>query len=136
VVLVSDKADEQPVATAVKTLLTSLLIDLGASLYEYDEAGAEDSLPAQYVEWTLSRRFGGETRLCGGVSTVSWRLTTRVVARTSTGARALRTAVNGLERSVLTVGDYSSTPIDFETAEDIGPDEGFVSGISSWTFTL
>ncbi len=133
----TDLADEQPVATAVKALLTSLLAPVAATPYEYDEAAALASLPGRYVEWTLSRRVGGESRVCSGIGTVGWRLTTRVVARSSDGCRVMRTAINGVEGSVITVGDLASTPVQFETADDIGPDDaGYVSGISAWTFTL
>ena len=131
----TDKADEQPIADAVGALLGALLTPASAAAYEYDNL--PDSLPGRYVEWTLSRRFGGSVRASGAIGTVSWRLTTRAVARSSEGVRALRTALAGLEQQIITVGAYSSTPVQFETTDDIEPDKaGYLSGISSWTLTL
>lgn len=130
----SDLADEQPVATAALAAL-NLLVDPFVA-YEYDAVAKLATLPDQYVEVTVSRRFGGEARTCGGQATVGWRMTTRVVARTSTGARALRALVGGIERAVITANGSSSTPIAFESEEEIGADDGYQSGITAWTFTL
>jgi hypothetical protein len=37
---------------------------------------------------------------------------------------------------VLTVVGMTTTPIEFETAQVIGPDDGYWSGAENWTYAL
>lgn len=86
--------------------------------------------PNYYTEVTVTRRFGGEQRNGGGAGTTGWRITTRAVAKTEGNAREMRRRAGLIERT--TVGD--STPVAFEGADPIAPDDGWYSGLSTWTY--
>jgi hypothetical protein len=102
-----------------------------ATAYDYDEIPA--TLPNRYVEVTVSRRYGGEMR--GEKPTTNlFRATTRVVAKSVSDARELRRRVSLIEGTYLTVGGVNTTPIQFETDEPIGPDDGYYSGLTQWTW--
>lgn len=131
-----DLADAQPVAVALLALLNGWLDSISAQAYEYDDVAKMKALPNQYVEIMVSRRFGGELRVSAGKATVPYRLSLRVVARTVAGARELRRLCTALETETIAANGGMSTPIQFETEDDIGPDEGFYSGLTSWTFAL
>lgn len=127
-------ADERLHATAVVARLNAVL-PAAVRAYDIDDVPAEK--PSKYVEVTVSRRFGGVLRTAA-TSTGGWRVTTRVVDQTSISnarltANTVRTA---LEFYRLSVGGKTSTPTQFETAEVIGPDDGWWSGLTAWTYTL
>lgn len=123
-------ATDEEVAAAFITRLTAL----GAVPYDYDDLPAKR--PDWYTEVTVTRRFGGEQRGSGERDGRFYRATTRQVAKTVSNARNLRTKSAALEDSTLTVGSETTTPIEFETAEVIGPDDGWYSGLETWTFAL
>lgn len=121
---------EQQEATAVLAALNTALAPKVA--YELDAVPA--TRPANYVEVTVSRRFGGEERAARKGST-GWRITTRAVSRYVSDARLMheksRTA---LEYVRLSVGGKSSTPVQFETEVPVQEDDGWFSGLISWTY--
>ena len=105
------------------------------SAYDYDDVPAV--LPHLYVLVTVSRRFGGQPRMCGGRSLRGWRLTTLAVGRTTDEARFIRDATAGaLADKTVTVGGVVSTPIRFETEQPVAPDDGRQSGLTAWTYAL
>lgn len=91
------------------------------------------AVPQEYVEVGLSRMFGGQALNDGRTATTGYRITTRAVALKEPNAREMaRRATTRLEGS--RVGD--STPVAFESADTIGPDDGWFSGLTLWTFVL
>lgn len=105
----------------------------GAAPYDIDDV--PDTLPAHYTEVYVSRRFGGEPRNAGAKGSTGWRIAVRVVAKTVTNARLLRAKVSAaLDDVRLTVDGEPTTPVQFEGAEEIGPDDGWFSGLSTYTY--
>lgn len=101
---------------------------------EYDDLPA--TRPNAYTELALVRMYAGEARGDGYKGTESYRVTTRQVAKTVTNARLLRSRTHtALEYVSVTANGVTSTPLMFEGAEVIGPDDGWYSGLETWTFT-
>lgn len=126
---------EEAVAQAVIGVLGS------AFPYDVDDVpgtnGNAGTLPTRYTEVTVSRRYGGPVRGDATPTTIGYRITTRAVAKNVTDARNLRRlAMRDLENVALTVGAEKSTPVAFESADPIGPDAGWFSGLVTWTTTL
>lgn len=124
----------QDVATASLAALDAALAPRKA----YDLDKVPSPRPPQYVEITLSRMFGGEQRACGGIATVGYRLTVRAVSQSTVSS--VRTDLEkcraALEFNRLTVGGKTSTPIQFETEDPAGYDDGWFSGLLTFTFVL
>lgn len=109
----------------------------GAVAYDLDDLAKMATLPANYVEVTVSRRAGAPLRNPGSTGRTGWRVTTRVVCATVTNAREYRRRVEAaLNFRRLTVGGSVSTPVQFETEETIGADDGVWSGLTVWTYAL
>lgn len=91
-----------------------------------------------YNEITVSDRYGdGQLRLGVWLGTGGYRITTRAVGATEDAAYQMRElARTALEYAVLTIGDVTTTPVMFETAEQIAEDDGWWSGLTTWTTTL
>jgi hypothetical protein len=123
------------VEAAVAALNAAL--PLSARAYDLDDLDQMAELPAMYVEVTVSRRYGGDPRNAGGKGRTGWRVGTRFVAQRQGNAEHLKTLVTAaLEEVRLTVSDQQTTPIKFESAEVIGPDDGWFSGLTLWTYAL
>lgn len=120
------------VLAAINAKLTALTVPLTA--YELDDV--PEPLPTAYAELTLSRRFGTATRLPGRQSRTGWRITTRAVAKGVTNARLVHEKTRqALEDARLDIGGVLTSPIQFETEEPVGDDDGWFSGLISWTYT-
>lgn len=107
---------------------------LGAVAYDYDDVPA--TLPAFYTIVTVSRRFGGNRRGEGVPTVYLYRATTRAVARTVGNAREMRRRAHLIEGVSLTVAGEQTTPVEFETAQIVGPDENYYSGLTTWVWAL
>ena len=126
-------ATEEQHAAAVKAALTAQ----SAAPYDLDDLKALATPPAQYTEVTVSRRFGAQNRATGSTGRVGWRITTRAVAKTVSNAREMRKrTAAALSYVRLTVDGDQTTPIQFEGEEPIGDDDGWWSGLTTWTYTL
>lgn len=125
-------ATDEDHAAALKALLTSL----GATPYDLDEVPATQG--RAYTEVYVSERFGdNRMRLGAWTGTRSYRVSLRAVGRTVTDARIQRGAAD-LRFQTITVGGVTSTPIQFETAEDIGSEDNgqWFTGLSNFTYSL
>lgn len=127
--------DEQLHAAAI---IARLNATLPASVRAYDSDDVPDVKPDKYVEVIVTRRFGANLRSSGRTAAAGWRVACRSVDQTSVAnarhtANYVRTA---LEFYRVTVSSKKSTPIQFETEDPIGPDDGWYSGLSSWTYVL
>lgn len=120
-------------AAAVRAALE---VPLGQwSAYDYDDVPTV--LPEMYVLISLSRRFGGQSRLDGTTALGGWRLTTLAVGHTIDEARFIRDAsARALSNARLTVTGLLSTPVTFETEQPLVPDDGWYSGLTAWTYAL
>lgn len=110
-------------------------LSFGAA-YDVDDLPA--TLPDDYVEVSVSRRYGATGRACGWQATVGWRILTRAVSRTyADNARRLTAQTRAaLEYAVLAATGaeaFESTPVQFETAEEVGPDDGWWSAVTTYT---
>lgn len=107
---------------------------LGAVAYDLGDVPATP--PPHYTEITVTRRFGGERRLSGLRDGQLYRITARQVAKTYQPAQNLRAKSAGIEGTTLTIGGATTTPIEFESADPIGTDDGWFSGLETWTYAL
>lgn len=120
-------------AVAIEALLDAVVDPKGA--FEYD--AVPSPRPTRYIEFGISRRFGGEPRTSSRKATTGYRLSVRAVADTIKDARTMhekaRAALEGIR---VTVDGRVSTPIQFETEEEVGPDDGKFSGHIAYTYTI
>lgn len=79
----------------------------------------------------VADRFGGVRRMSSEIGTRSVRITVVAVGRTPDNAREMRRRHDKLRGQRLTIGGRLSTPIEFESAEPVGPD-GDLLGTGSW----
>lgn len=104
--------------------------------YEWDKApdGARD-----YVLVSLSRTFGGNRRVGNQLSPSMWRATTRAVGSVANAAALLDRVTRALEHQTITVGNETSTGIQFESEDEVDQDQydkALWSGLRSWTFAF
>ena len=112
------------------TAVIAALSELNAEPYDLDEVPSDAT---SYNEVTVSRRVGGQVRGESPTTTLM-RVTVRAVAKTVSNAREMRRRAQLLEGTTVVVVGVSSTPIQFETAETIGEDDGWYSGLSTYTY--
>lgn len=124
---------EEPNAVAVLAALNA-----GSALaYESDDLKAMTDLPPNYNEVTVERRYGGQSRATGTTTRRGWRITARAVGITISNAREMRKrAATQLEGARVTVDGKTSTPIQFESADPIGEDDGRWSGLTTYTYAI
>lgn len=104
----------------------------------YDLADVPSPRPAEYIEVTVSRRFGGALKQGGSMDVVGYRVTVRAVSQTSiTNVRnSLEKCRAALEFKRLSIGGGQTTPIQFETEDPAAPDEGWFSGLEVYTYAI
>jgi hypothetical protein len=130
VVLVS--TEEQHAAAVIARLNAG-----NAAAYDLDDLKALPAQPSIYTEVTVERRFGGDSSLGGTIARAGWRITTRTVAKTVSNAREMRNrARTQLVSARLTVDGKTTTPIRFESEDPIGDDDGWYSGLTTWTYAI
>jgi hypothetical protein len=89
-----------------------------------------------YTEVGIFRRFGGESVLNGDLGLRLVRVTTREVAKIRANALTVRSKCAALEDASLTVAGFVTTPIQFETQTLIAEDDGWFSGLTTWTYAV
>lgn len=94
--------------------------------------------PQEYIEVSVSRRFGGERRMSTEVGPTFYRAVVRGVSHSKSKNvdKALQKARAALEFQRISVGTRTSTPIQFETDEPTDPDDGWFSGVMTFTYTI
>lgn len=95
-----------------------------------------DVLPPRHLVVTVVRRFGGVQRLAGVVDGRLYRIVARAVAKTVDGTQQMLEQVYALENQTLTFGAATSTPVAFESADSLAPDQGWYSAGASFTYAL
>jgi hypothetical protein len=131
VVLVTT-SEEQHAAAIIAALTTA-----SAAPYDLDDAKALTAIPVGYTEVMVSPRNGAPNRNPGSTGRRGWRISTRQIGTTVSNAREMRKRTHtALEYVRLTVGGDQTTPIQFEGAEPIGEDDGYWSGLETWTYAI
>jgi hypothetical protein len=125
-------------AQIITTLVAAINAQLPDSVRAYDLDDLPGERPDTYVEITLSRRPIDESRRAdGSLSFVGYRLGTRVVARYATSARAAQGRCSAaLDFVSMTFPDGATAVIEFETEDDVAPDDGWFSALTDWTFSI
>jgi hypothetical protein len=125
---------EQQVANEILARIKAQLSGEAAA-FEPDEVPSPR--PGEHVVVTVVRRAGGAPR-SGRYSTTGWSAYVMAASQTAAqNARAsLQEARQGLESVVITVDGVESTPIRFDSARVVGPDDGWFSGVNVYAFTL
>lgn len=128
-------ADE---ALHTAAFLAAVNASLPASVRAYSPDAVPEPLPQDYVEVTVSRRAGVANRANGRTLLGGWRATTRAVSSVGVynAQRSEEKVRLGVEFKRLSVGGKTSTPVQFETSDAVGPDDGAWSGLSAWTYAL
>ena len=121
--------------------MTAALAEINAQFtttHAYDLEDVPNERPGDYLEVSLSRRFGGNLKQGGSMDVVGYRLTVRAVSQTSVSnvRNSLEKARDALEFVRLTVGSGTTTPIQFETEDPADYDKGWFSGLLAFTFAL
>lgn len=94
-------------------------------------------LPDYYNEVTAVDMFGSATRLSTQRGTSGYRITVRSVARIESAALDMRARARAaLEYAFLNVGSDKTTPVRFESADPVGEDDGWWSGLMTLTCYL
>lgn len=121
-------------ATAVLAAINAQFTS--ARAYELDDVPA--GRPADYIEVTISRRFGGALKMGGSMDITGYRVTVRAVSQTAVSnvRNSLEKSRAALEFKRLTVGDQTTTPIQFETEDPAAYDDGWFSGLLAFTYAL
>lgn len=135
-VLVIFPSEEEHAAAVIGALAVA-----GANPYDLDDVAraiSDGTLPAYYTEVTVSPRYLGRPDRAGVSSDFRGvRVTTRAVAQTVSNAREMRRRADGaLNEKTLTVAGFVSSPVEFETGESIGEDDGWYSGLTAWTYAV
>jgi hypothetical protein len=93
--------------------------------------------PPEYLTVTLARRPGGSPR-AGRHSTTGWALYLFAASSTeeSNARNSLEKARAAIENEPLVVGDETSTPVRFDNARPVSPDDGWFSGSNVYHFAL
>lgn len=123
---------EEEQAAAIIAALTAA----NANPYDLDDIKDADPAPVNYTEVTVTPRYGAPNRNTASTGRAGWRITTRAVGKTVTNAREMRKrARTALLYQRVTVAGEESTPIQFESGEPIGEDDGWFSGLTTWTYS-
>lgn len=130
-------ADERPHATAVLALLDTALSPRDAYVRGTvpgldDNDGTE---PVIYAIVDLERRNHAPTLRAGRTIRRGWRVSVRGVGRTTDEARwTLARASAALDGATLLIAGEPTSPLLFETADQVAPDEGRYSGSVTYTY--
>lgn len=122
--------------------VTAILARLDAALPEscepYDLGKVPPKRPSEFVELTLTRRFGGNLKQGAAMGVVGYRFTIAAVSQTSTtnARNSLEKCRAELEFSRLVVDGKRSTPIQFETEDEADYGSGWFSIYTAYTYVL
>lgn len=123
------------VLAAINAQLAAAGVDVTA--YDDDEVRAMSPKPTEYVAVAVYRRFNGDSRLHGSKGVGLHRIVTRYSADRVTNSRTLRTQTRlALEEKRLAIAGATTTPIQFETATRIEPDDDWFTGMDQWTYGI
>lgn len=127
--------------TAQETMtaaLAALNAALPAQVRAYDLHKVPSPRPDEYVTVLLMRRPGAPLSIAGTAGVVGYRIRVRAASHTSvTNVRNLLERCRGaLEFARIQVGATRTTPIQFETEDDVTGDDGWFAAYDDYTFAL
>jgi hypothetical protein len=104
----------------------------------YDMGKVPATRPPEFVEMTLTRRFGGVPTLSGEKCSTGYRFTLAAVSQVSMAnvRNSLQKCRDEFENELLTVGDFESTPIEFETEDEADYGSGWFSQYAAYTYVI
>jgi len=114
----------------------AVLTALGTPTRNFAIGKVPDARPAYYNEVSVTRRYGGNRRGDATPTTTLYRVFVRSVGQSVTNAMEMRRLAGLLENASLTVVGEVTTPLDFETSEPVGLDDGWYSGTLQLTYAL
>lgn len=118
-------------------ILAALNVAGSRKAYRMGDPAIVSEAADTYTEVIISRRFGGIARMDSTLDSTLHRATARYVSKSATNAGVQQSKARGsLEYAVLTIGGLSTTPVQFETEDPIGPDDGWFSGADDFTYAL
>jgi hypothetical protein len=125
---------EQQVAAATLGIANTALT---GPTEAYEPSKVPKQKPSEFVTVTLVRRGGGIPR-SGRYTTTGWSLYVMAASKTSeSNARnSLEQVGTALEGRVLTIAGVASSPVKFDSARPVGPDDGWSTGVKVYSFTL
>ena len=128
---------EDDVLAAVLAAINDALPD---NVQAYEPSKVPSPRPNDFVSVTVARRAGGAGR-GGRYATTGWSV--YVMAASSVALygedrarNSLRLAGTALENNTLIVADEKSTPARFDNARPVAPDDGWFSGVTTYTFAI
>lgn len=108
-----------------------------ANAYTLDDLKGLSTKPAAYTEVTVSHRYGAPNRAGGSTGRIAYRIATRYVAQFEVNAQRLRDLSDtALRFTHLSIGGDTTTPVQFESEDPIGDDDGWFSGLTTWTYVI
>lgn len=127
---------EQQVATEALRIANAALPAAGTAR-AHEPSKVPSPRPDEYVTVAVVRRPGGKPR-SGRYSTTGWSLYVMAAsARSEENARNWLEKIRAaFESQVITVAGVASTPVKFDSARPVGPDNTWSSGVNTYTFTL
>lgn len=125
---------EQQIATALLALANGAL---PATVRAYEPSKVPATKPLEFVTVALVRRFGGTPR-AGRYTTTGWAVYVMAASKTSeaNARNSLEKVGDVLEGQVLTIDGRKSTPVTFNNARPVGPDDGWSSGVKTYHFAI
>lgn len=125
---------EQAVSDAIRGAISAALPTWATA---YEVGSVPTTLPSNYVEVSVSRRYIDDgARADGAIGTLSYRVSTFVVAQMKVNAQTLVASVTGaLDFTTLAVGEDSTTVM-FETGDPAALDKDRYSAMHTWTCNL
>lgn len=128
---------EAPEVLAARGAVIDALTAAGATPLTLAQVKETAVLPEYYTEVTVHLRYTESTRANGHVSLYAFRIGTRVVASVEETAYDEARAVDaGLRNARLVVGGATSTPVQFESSDPVGDDDGKWSALTTWTTNI
>lgn len=119
-------------------ILRRLDLALPESCEPYDIGKVPATRPHEFVEMTLTRRFGGVQTLCGAKASTGYRFTIAAVSRTSiaNARNSLQKCRDEFENDLLIVAGFESTPVEFETEDEADYGAGWFSQYAAYTYVI
>lgn len=127
-------ATETEILTAVLAAANTAL-PTGRDAYEPGKVPTPR--PNEFVTVTIARRGGGSAR-AGRFATTGWAVYVMGASMTaSSNARdSLRLVDGALDGVVLAIADETTTPIRFDNARPVAPDDGWFTGVNTYHFAI
>lgn len=125
-------------ATSEQEHIDGLLQALrGFNAAAYERGRLPDVPDPAYCEVEITRLPGGNFRAGGPGPTFGlFQITERASSKDPVALRRNRDAVAAIEGETFDVADFTTTPVMFDGADPISPEDGLYVGFRTWTYAL